>query len=212
MPLFRARCQGIIQKDRRAQIVNFGLRCQHVTSTEAQLLRVLGLLNLRFNCNINELLKRTRISISQVLNPVCTGSFLPWRQETSRSSLSQGVCYTCSSRLLPKFLEEHLQVHEDKTANPDAGKPIRKLPKEVEISLNASSEELYTAFSAASGCSVHRLRITKGSDRSVISNSNTTTIDATGLRNSSVIHVKDLGAFIFHTNNPNQAPQRQQRA
>ncbi|CAG8384052.1 unnamed protein product [Penicillium salamii] len=75
------------------------------------------------------------------------------------------------------------------------GKPIRKLPKEVEISLNASSEELYTAFSAASGHSVHRLRITKGSDRSVVPNSSAT-IDSTGLRNSSVIHVKDLGPQI----------------
>ncbi|KAJ5322082.1 hypothetical protein MYU51_002865 [Penicillium brevicompactum] len=75
------------------------------------------------------------------------------------------------------------------------GKPIRKIPKEVEISLNASSEELYTAFSAASGHSVHRLRITKGSDRSVVPNS-TATIDSTGLRDSSVIHVKDLGPQI----------------
>ncbi|CAG8040589.1 unnamed protein product [Penicillium salamii] len=75
------------------------------------------------------------------------------------------------------------------------GKPIRKLPKEVEISLDASSEELYTAFSAASGHSVHRLRITKGSDRSVVPNSSAT-IDSTGLRNSSVIHVKDLGPQI----------------
>ncbi|CAG7953619.1 unnamed protein product [Penicillium salamii] len=75
------------------------------------------------------------------------------------------------------------------------GKPIRKLPKEVEIALDASSEELYTAFSAASGHSVHRLRITKGSDRSVVPNSSAT-IDSTGLRNSSVIHVKDLGPQI----------------
>ncbi|OGE52207.1 hypothetical protein PENARI_c011G01688 [Penicillium arizonense] len=76
------------------------------------------------------------------------------------------------------------------------GKPIRKLPKEVEISLNASTEELHTALSAASGCSIHRMRITKGSDRSLVPNSNGTTIDETGLRNSSVIHVKDLGPQI----------------
>ncbi|KAJ5762428.1 uncharacterized protein N7511_005810 [Penicillium nucicola] len=76
------------------------------------------------------------------------------------------------------------------------GKPIRKLPKEVEISLNASTEELHTALSAASGCSIHRMRITKGSDRSVVPNSIGTTIDETGLRNSSVIHVKDLGPQI----------------
>ena len=41
------------------------------------------------------------------------------------------------------------------------------------------------------------MRITKGSDRSLVPNSNGTTIDETGLRNSSVIHVKDLGACLY---------------
>ncbi|KAF4771227.1 hypothetical protein N7455_011990 [Penicillium solitum] len=76
------------------------------------------------------------------------------------------------------------------------GKPIKKLPKEIEIPLNASSEELHTALSAASGCSVHRMRITKGSDHSVVPNSINTTIEDTGMRNSSVIYVKDLGPQI----------------
>ncbi|KAJ5202759.1 hypothetical protein N7449_004838 [Penicillium cf. viridicatum] len=76
------------------------------------------------------------------------------------------------------------------------GKPIQKLPKEIEIPLNASSEELHTALSAASGCSVHRMRITKGSDHSVVPNSINTTIEDTGMRNSSVIYVKDLGPQI----------------
>ncbi|CAI7631850.1 unnamed protein product [Penicillium glandicola] len=76
------------------------------------------------------------------------------------------------------------------------GKPIRKLPKEIEIPLNASSEELHTALSAASGCSIHRMRITKGSDHSVVPNSINTTIEDTGMRNSSVIYVKDLGPQI----------------
>ncbi|KAJ9487859.1 hypothetical protein VN97_g5438 [Penicillium thymicola] len=76
------------------------------------------------------------------------------------------------------------------------GKPIQKLPKEIEIPLNASSEELHTALSAASGCSVHRMRITKGSDHSLVPNSINTTIEDTGLRNSSVIYVKDLGPQI----------------
>ncbi|CAG8904665.1 unnamed protein product [Penicillium egyptiacum] len=76
------------------------------------------------------------------------------------------------------------------------GKPIRKLPKEIEIPLNSSSEELHTALSAASGCSLHRMRITKGSDHSVVPNSINTTIEDTGLRNSSVIYVKDLGPQI----------------
>ncbi|QQK45759.1 Steroid alpha reductase family protein [Penicillium digitatum] len=76
------------------------------------------------------------------------------------------------------------------------GKPIQKLPKEIEISLNASSEELHSALSAASGCSIHRMRITKGSDHSVVPNSINTTIEDTGMRNSSVIYVKDLGPQI----------------
>ncbi|CAG7945166.1 unnamed protein product [Penicillium nalgiovense] len=76
------------------------------------------------------------------------------------------------------------------------GKPIRKLPKEIEIPLNASSEELHTALSAVSGCSIHRMRITKGSDHGVVPNSINTTIEDTGMRNSSVIYVKDLGPQI----------------
>ncbi|CAI7591344.1 unnamed protein product [Penicillium crustosum] len=76
------------------------------------------------------------------------------------------------------------------------GKPIKKLPKEIEIPLNASTEELHTALSAASGCSVHRMRITKGSDHSVVPNSINTIIEDTGMRNSNVIYVKDLGPQI----------------
>ncbi|KAJ5585547.1 uncharacterized protein N7459_005347 [Penicillium hispanicum] len=76
------------------------------------------------------------------------------------------------------------------------GKPIRKLPKEITVALNSSGEDLHNAIAEASGFSVHRLRITKGSDRSVVPNAKDTTIDDTGLRNSSVIHVKDLGPQI----------------
>ncbi|KAJ5101658.1 3-oxo-5-alpha-steroid 4-dehydrogenase C-terminal [Penicillium alfredii] len=76
------------------------------------------------------------------------------------------------------------------------GKPIRNLPAEIEIALTASGEELHTALAEASATSVHRLRITKGSDRSVVPNSTRTTIQDTGLRESSVIHVKDLGPQI----------------
>lgn len=48
----------------------------------------------------------------------------------------------------------------------------------------------------ASGASIHRLRITKGSDRSVVPNAKNTTIKDTGLKESSVIHVKDLGTYL----------------
>ncbi|KAJ5273407.1 hypothetical protein N7478_008532 [Penicillium angulare] len=76
------------------------------------------------------------------------------------------------------------------------GKPIRGLPKEIMIDLDNSGEELHSIVAKSSGCSVHRLRITKGSDRSAVPNSKDITIDETGLRNSSVIHVKDLGPQI----------------
>ncbi|KAJ5102587.1 enoyl reductase [Penicillium argentinense] len=76
------------------------------------------------------------------------------------------------------------------------GKSIRRLPKQLTIALNASGEDLHNMLAEVSGSSVHRLRITKGSDRSVVPNSKGTTIDETGLRESSVIHIKDLGPQI----------------
>ncbi|KAE8392065.1 3-oxo-5-alpha-steroid 4-dehydrogenase-domain-containing protein [Aspergillus alliaceus] len=76
------------------------------------------------------------------------------------------------------------------------GRPIKKLPKEVQISPNAPAQEIYTTLAAASGFSIHRLRITKGSDRSVVPNSRDTKVDATGLKERSVVHVKDLGPQI----------------
>ncbi|KAN0070577.1 3-oxo-5-alpha-steroid 4-dehydrogenase domain containing protein [Elaphomyces granulatus] len=75
------------------------------------------------------------------------------------------------------------------------GKPIRKLPGDIRIAPNALAHELYDALSRKSGYSVHRLRITKGSNGSLIPNGSETISD-TGLRNESVIHVKDLGPQI----------------
>jgi len=84
-------------------------------------------------------------------------------------------------------------------ADEDTGKPIRKLPKEIEIAQNASGEELHIALSEATGTSIHRLRVTKGSDRTVVPNSKGTIIKDSGLRDASVIHVKDLGMVYFPT-------------
>jgi len=75
------------------------------------------------------------------------------------------------------------------------GKPIRKLPKEIDVSSTAASSELYKAVASKSGSSVHRLRITKGSDGSLVPNTNDS-IHSTGLRNQSVVYVKDLGPQI----------------
>ncbi|PYH96255.1 steroid alpha reductase family protein [Aspergillus ellipticus CBS 707.79] len=73
------------------------------------------------------------------------------------------------------------------------GKPIKKLPKTVQVAPDASTGEIYTQLAKVSGFSIHRLRITKGSDRTVVPNSKGATVDETGLRDQSVLHVKDLG-------------------
>ncbi|KAH0544807.1 hypothetical protein FGG08_001036 [Glutinoglossum americanum] len=76
------------------------------------------------------------------------------------------------------------------------GKPIKGLPEEIEIAQGGSSAELYQALSSKSRFPLHRLRITKGIDGSYILNSKDITIDHTGLREQSVIYVKDLGPQI----------------
>ncbi|KAL4887059.1 3-oxo-5-alpha-steroid 4-dehydrogenase-domain-containing protein [Aspergillus karnatakaensis] len=76
------------------------------------------------------------------------------------------------------------------------GKPIKKLPKEVQLSPDASTQELYNRLAEASGYSVHRLRITKATDRTVVPNSKDSTIEGNGVSEKTVLHVKDLGPQI----------------
>ncbi|KAL2835184.1 3-oxo-5-alpha-steroid 4-dehydrogenase-domain-containing protein [Aspergillus cavernicola] len=76
------------------------------------------------------------------------------------------------------------------------GKSIKKLPKEVQLASNASTQELYNSLAEASGYSIHRLRITKATDRALIPNSKESTIEASGLGEKSVVHIKDLGPQI----------------
>ncbi|KAK1139311.1 3-oxo-5a-steroid 4- dehydrogenase [Aspergillus melleus] len=76
------------------------------------------------------------------------------------------------------------------------GKLIKDLPSELEIASNVSTAGIYDSLAQTSGFSIHRLRITKGSDRSVVPNSRNTIIDDLGLKDKSVIHVKDLGPQI----------------
>ncbi|EEP80275.1 conserved hypothetical protein [Uncinocarpus reesii 1704] len=73
------------------------------------------------------------------------------------------------------------------------GKPIRKLPKSISVDRDASAASLYAAISQQAQFSLHRLRITKASDGTLIKNTKDTVIESTGLRNQSVIYVKDLG-------------------
>ncbi|MCJ1418174.1 3-oxo-5a-steroid 4- dehydrogenase [Xylographa parallela] len=76
------------------------------------------------------------------------------------------------------------------------GKPIKTLPQESEIPRNAPATELYNYLAAASGTSVHRLRVTKGSDGQLVPNRADVSINQTGLMDGSKVFVKDLGPQI----------------
>lgn len=76
------------------------------------------------------------------------------------------------------------------------GKPIRGLPEEIVIDPKDSVAGLYKKIAASSKSSIHRLKITKGSDGSATPISGVLTIEQTGLRNKSTIDVKDLGPQI----------------
>ncbi|KAK2733366.1 3-oxo-5a-steroid 4- dehydrogenase [Myotisia sp. PD_48] len=76
------------------------------------------------------------------------------------------------------------------------GKPISKLPQSISINPHDTIESLYSALSKNVKLSVHRLRITKGSDGTLLRNSKDVTIESNGLRSRSTIYVKDLGAQI----------------
>ncbi|KAL1959541.1 hypothetical protein VTO42DRAFT_1986 [Malbranchea cinnamomea] len=73
------------------------------------------------------------------------------------------------------------------------GKPISKLPKEISVSPDSPASTLFEQISQQAHFSIHRLRITKASDGSAIRNTKDDTVASTGLRNRSIIHVKDLG-------------------
>ncbi|MCJ1422349.1 3-oxo-5a-steroid 4- dehydrogenase [Sticta canariensis] len=73
------------------------------------------------------------------------------------------------------------------------GKPAKKLPEEVTLTSNGSTFDLYHEIARTAGTSVHRLRITKGSDGSVVPNAKSLSVHSTGLREQSTVYVKDLG-------------------
>ncbi|KZF19902.1 hypothetical protein L228DRAFT_285301 [Xylona heveae TC161] len=73
------------------------------------------------------------------------------------------------------------------------GKPIKKLPEETAVAPEDSTEQLYKKIAASAGTSVHRLRITKGIDGSVVGNAKNVTIAQVDLHDKSTIYVKDLG-------------------
>ncbi|PKY03141.1 steroid reductase [Aspergillus campestris IBT 28561] len=76
------------------------------------------------------------------------------------------------------------------------GKPIKDLPKRLQIASNGSTNELYRSVAATLSLSINRLRITHGRDRIAVPNSTETTIAEIGLEDQDMIHVKDLGPQI----------------
>jgi very-long-chain enoyl-CoA reductase len=76
------------------------------------------------------------------------------------------------------------------------GRPVRKLPEELSILGGAPAADLYSRVAQSTKLSIHRLRITKGSDGSVVANSKNVSINSTGLRDQSTVYVKDLGPQI----------------
>ena len=60
------------------------------------------------------------------------------------------------------------------------------------MSTSAPASDIYSTLAQKTGYSIHRLRVTKGSDGSVLPNGSET-IDGSGRRAQSVIYVKDLG-------------------
>ncbi|KAL2059575.1 hypothetical protein ABVK25_000868 [Lepraria finkii] len=76
------------------------------------------------------------------------------------------------------------------------GKPVKKLPEEVSLPAKGTTSELYVQLARQADTTVHRLRVTKGSDGALIPNSKDLLIEATGVREQSIIYVKDLGPQI----------------
>jgi hypothetical protein len=83
-------------------------------------------------------------------------------------------------------------------ANPSTGRPIKNLPDTITVSSDASTSEIFEEIAKASRFSIHRLRVTKGSDGSPINNVGDVTVHDTGLRNKSAVDVKDLGTLYLH--------------
>ncbi|KAF3008624.1 3-oxo-5a-steroid 4- dehydrogenase [Curvularia kusanoi] len=76
------------------------------------------------------------------------------------------------------------------------GRPIKGLPESITVDSDAPASEIFRKVASVSKFSIHRLRITKGSDGSAIPNGAGVTVHETGLRNKSAVDVKDLGPQI----------------
>ena len=61
------------------------------------------------------------------------------------------------------------------------------------VGSTGTTAELYRQLAQQAGVDIHRLRVTKGSDGSLIPSSKDLLVESTGLRQQSTIYVKDLG-------------------
>lgn len=82
------------------------------------------------------------------------------------------------------------------------GTPIKKLPQEFHIQRESPVLEIYQTLASAAGISLHRLRVTKGSDGQLVPVSKDQSVAATGLMDGSKIYVKDLGSPSWSKNIP----------
>ena len=96
----------------------------------------------------------------------------------------------------PRGKQSPALAHLRSKPNQDLGKPVKKLPEEVSLPTNGPTSELYKQLALKAGTTIHRLRVTKGSDGSFVPNSKDLSVDSTGLREQSTIYVKDLGPQI----------------
>ncbi len=76
------------------------------------------------------------------------------------------------------------------------GKPFKNLPTDISLSNSAPTSDIYQQLAQATGQSIHRIRITKGSDSQLVSNSTDIRLEQTGLLDGSKIYVKDLGKTV----------------
>lgn len=73
------------------------------------------------------------------------------------------------------------------------GKPIKQLTEEITLPRVAPASQIYQTIAAKTGTSIHRIRITKGSDGQLVPNDKDVLVQQAGLLDGSKIYVKDLG-------------------
>ena len=81
------------------------------------------------------------------------------------------------------------------------GKPFKNIPSEISLQKGASASEIYQQLAAQLGTSIHRVRVTKGSDGRLVPNDKEVPVSQTGLLDGSKIYVKDLGELVHACKN-----------